>query len=61
MRFLSVLLVPLLLWGATSAAQAGSVIDRVKARGLVRCGSAARPGLATDTGEGQWAGLAVQA
>lgn len=41
-------------------AAAGPVLDRVKADGVVRCGSVERPGLATaDGGEDKWAGLNV--
>ena len=59
MRILSVALVPLVLWCAISVAQAGSVVARVNARRAVRCGSVGRPGLARDTGQGRWEGLAV--
>ncbi len=59
MRFLSVLLVLLSVCCPISVAKAGSVVDRVKARGIVRCGSVERPGLASVSGKGVWAGLNV--
>jgi general L-amino acid transport system substrate-binding protein len=41
-------------------AAAGPVLDRVKAQGVVHCGSVERPGLATaQGGEDRWAGLNV--
>ena len=42
-----------------SEARAGSVVERVKARGVVHCGSAKRPGLADLDGQGRWTGLTV--
>jgi general L-amino acid transport system substrate-binding protein len=42
-----------------SEAGAGPVVERVKAHGLVRCGSARRPGLADTDGQGRWTGLNV--
>jgi general L-amino acid transport system substrate-binding protein len=59
MRFLSVLLVLLSVCCSISVAKAGSVVDRVKARGIVRCGSVERPGLASVAGKEVWAGLNV--
>ena len=59
MRLLSFLLVMLTVCCSVSVATAGSVIDRVKARGVVRCGSVERPGLASATGQGRWTGLNV--
>ena len=59
MRFLSVLPVLLSVCCSISVAKAGSVVDRVKARGIVRCGSVERPGLASVAGEKLWAGLNV--
>ena len=59
MRFLSVLLVLLSVCCSVSVARAGSVVDRVKARGIVRCGSVERPGLASVAGENGWTGLNV--
>ena len=58
MRFLTVLL---LLLGicSSSVAQAASVVERVKARGVVRCGSVERPGLARAAGKDHWTGLNV--
>ena len=45
MRILPFLLTMLLVCCSISDAAAGSVAERVKARGLVRCGSVERPGL----------------
>jgi general L-amino acid transport system substrate-binding protein len=59
MRFLILIWALLTNVGLVSTAQAGSVIDRVKARGVVRCGSAERPGLAQVDAQGHWAGLNV--
>ena len=59
MRLLSVLLVMLTVCCSISVSRAGSVIERVKARGVVRCGSARRPGLADTDGQGRWTGLHV--
>jgi general L-amino acid transport system substrate-binding protein len=42
-----------------SVAVAGSVIKRVKVRGIVRCGSVNRPGLASVDDRGRWTGLNV--
>jgi general L-amino acid transport system substrate-binding protein len=39
--------------------QAGSVVDRIKARGYVRCAAAVRPGLAYTDRSGRWHGLEV--
>jgi general L-amino acid transport system substrate-binding protein len=59
MRFLSVLLVMFAVCFSISDARGGSVIERVKARGIVRCGSVERPGLARAAGQGHWIGLNV--
>ena len=59
MRLPSFLLVMLTVCCSVSVAMAGPVIDRVKARGVVRCGSVERPGLASATGQGRWTGLNV--
>jgi len=59
MRSLLIMFVLLLVFCLTSVATAGSVVDRVKERGIVRCGSVERPGLAGITGENRWAGLNV--
>jgi general L-amino acid transport system substrate-binding protein len=40
-----------------SIAVAGPVLERVKARGVVRCGSIERPGLASKDNQGRWTGL----
>lgn len=58
MRFWLILLALLGVCCPVSAAQAGSVIQRVKAHGKVRCGSVARPGLARPVGD-RWVGLNV--
>ena len=44
-------------WSGTAAA--GPVLDRVKASGVVHCGSVERPGLAQIGADGQWHGLNV--
>jgi general L-amino acid transport system substrate-binding protein len=59
LRYLSPLLVILAVCIPFSNAGAGSVIERVKGAGIVRCGSVARPGLASATGQGHWSGLNV--
>ena len=59
MRIPSFLLTMLLVCCSISDATAGSVAERVKARGLVRCGSVERPGLAGPDGKGGWTGLEV--
>ncbi len=59
MRILSILLPLVLVCCSISDATAGSVTDRVKARGFVRCGSIERPGLASADGQGGWTGLEV--
>jgi len=53
------LLLGMLMLCDASLAGAGSVVEGVKARGTVRCGSARRPGLAGLVGQGQFAGLEV--
>lgn len=59
MRFLLVLLTLFGVCCSISPAQAGSVVDRVKARNVVRCGSVERPGLARDSAQGRSTGLNV--
>ncbi|MBH8572300.1 hypothetical protein I8752_04485 [Nostocaceae cyanobacterium CENA369] len=59
MRFVLILLTLLGLCCSISTAQAGSVIKRVKARNVVRCGSVERAGLATEAESGGWSGLNV--
>jgi general L-amino acid transport system substrate-binding protein len=59
MRFLLVILVSLLVCCSISIARAGSVVDRVKARNVVSCGSVERPGLASIADEKRWSGLTV--
>lgn len=59
MRLLLVLLTLFGVCGSISVAQAGSVVERVKARGVVRCGSVERPGLASADNQGYWRGLNV--
>lgn len=45
--------------GAQPSAQTSPVLERVQARGTVRCGSVERPGLAGRDGNGRWSGLEV--
>jgi general L-amino acid transport system substrate-binding protein len=59
MRFLLVLLIILTFFSSVSDALAGPVLDRIKARGFIRCGSAERPGLAYSNGHGRCIGLNV--
>ncbi|MEA5505841.1 hypothetical protein VB735_22545 [Halotia wernerae UHCC 0503] len=59
MRFLLVLLTLFGICCSISTAEAGSVIERVKARNVVRCGSVERSGLATEVKPGVWSGLNV--
>jgi len=59
MRSLSVLLVLFAVCCLIPDAHAGSVVERVKARGNVRCGSVERPGLASISANGRWTGLTV--
>lgn len=59
MRKLLVLLTLLSFYSSISVAKAGSVVERVKARGVVRCGSVERPGLAHAGSRGRWTGLNV--
>jgi general L-amino acid transport system substrate-binding protein len=59
MRFLLVLLTLLGVCCSIPIAQAGSVMERVKARGVVRCGSVERPGLSNVDNHGHWVGLNV--
>jgi len=47
------------LIAAATSADAGTVLDRVKARGIVVCGGAERPGLAVPGADGRWSGLEV--
>jgi len=58
-RFLLLLPVMLAVCLQICDAGAGSVVERVKARGIVRCGSVERPGLARPAGQGLWSGLNV--
>jgi general L-amino acid transport system substrate-binding protein len=48
-----------LLCAIGAGAQAGAVLDRVKANGMVRCGAVERPGIAAVGENGAWQGLAV--
>jgi general L-amino acid transport system substrate-binding protein len=59
MRILSILLPLFFVCCSISDATAGSIAERVKARGFVRCGSVERPGLANADGHGGWIGLEV--
>ncbi len=57
MRRLTLLLVACIALPA--AAQAGTVLDRVRAEGVLHCGAAIRPGLAFPAPDGTWHGLEV--
>ncbi len=59
MRILSILPALIVVCCSISYATAGSVIERVRAHGVVRCGSVARPGLACAAGQNHWTGLNV--
>ena len=59
MRFFSTVLTVVFVCSCISTASAGPVVERVKARGSVRCGSVERPGLAGPNGHGGWTGLEV--
>ncbi|MGO9380028.1 MAG: hypothetical protein ACLPN1_03045 [Dissulfurispiraceae bacterium] len=59
MQLLSLLCVILIICCSISVATAGSVIERVKKLGVVRCGSVERPGLASVDNQGRWTGLNV--
>ncbi len=59
MRSLSVVLVILIVCCSISVAMAGPVIERVRERSVVRCGSVERPGLASMDDHGRWTGLNV--
>ncbi len=60
MRLFSILLALFMTCWSLSDAMAGSVLDRVKARGVIRCGSVARPGLAEVESRGRCKGLEVE-
>ncbi len=59
MRLLSLLLLLSSFYCSISSAGAVSIVERVKVRGSVRCGSVARPGLASLDNKGRWYGLNV--
>lgn len=59
MRILPILPALLVVCCSIPNATAGSVIERVKAHGVVRCGSVERPGLACAAGQNHWTGLNV--
>jgi general L-amino acid transport system substrate-binding protein len=59
MRLFTMLLSLFFVCFSISDAVAGSIIKRVKARGIVRCGSVERPGLVSLDGRGRWTGLEV--
>jgi general L-amino acid transport system substrate-binding protein len=59
MRFFSILLALIVICCSISDAAADRVVDRAKARGVLRCGSVERPGLASPDGHGRWKGLEV--
>ena len=58
-RSMAVSFAPLVLVAATVRAQSSPVLERVQARGAVRCGSVERPGLTGRDGNGGWSGLEV--
>jgi general L-amino acid transport system substrate-binding protein len=58
MRFVAPLLCLVGLCFSTVPASAQSVVERVKARGVLSCGGVARPGLAENDGTG-WHGLEI--
>ncbi len=57
--FLLVVLVLMGFYSFNSLAIGNSVLERVKDKGSVHCGSASRPGLAELTDQGDWRGLNV--
>jgi general L-amino acid transport system substrate-binding protein len=57
MHFPKALLLFALLIGGTTPALAGSVLDHVKAEGVLRCGGAERPGLISIDDQGHASGL----
>lgn len=59
MRLLLILLTIFGFFCSIPSADAGSVLKRVKARNLVRCGSVERMGLASEVKPGVWSGLNV--
>ncbi len=59
MRILSIMLPLFFVCCSIADATAGSIAERVKARGFVRCGSVERPGLAGPGAHGRWTGLEV--
>lgn len=59
MRLLLVFLTIFGVFCTITSAEAGSVIKRVKARNVVRCGSVERMGLASEVKAGVWTGLNV--
>jgi general L-amino acid transport system substrate-binding protein len=56
-RGLSFALAAAVIVGFAAIARAGSVLDRVEAAGVIRCGAVARPGLLTPSPDGADAGL----
>jgi general L-amino acid transport system substrate-binding protein len=58
-RSTRLMFVPMMLVAAVAGAQPSPMLDRVQARGTVRCGSVERPGLAGRDGSGRWSGLEV--
>jgi general L-amino acid transport system substrate-binding protein len=59
MRLATLISILSVLLAFSSSAAAGPVVDRVKSRGLVVCGSVERPGLAEPGVDGRWHGLNV--
>lgn len=56
-RLLPALLLVLLAVAGLAPAHAETTLERVKARGTLRCGGVERPGLAREVAEGRWVGL----
>jgi general L-amino acid transport system substrate-binding protein len=57
MRYLTLILTLITALCLASRTEAGFAIDRIKARGYVRCGAAVRPGLAFTVADGRWLGI----
>jgi general L-amino acid transport system substrate-binding protein len=52
-------LAAVILGALPATAAPGNILNRVKARGVVRCAAVERPGLAEPSGDGTWHGLEV--
>lgn len=57
MSFIRLLVIACLATSSASGACAGSVIDRIKSQGVIRCGGAPRPGLVSVAPDGRAFGL----